>query len=80
MSAAFVPTFTRQLTLHGRERAWRLANSVINALVIVTGVIVLLGIVFAGPLVPAVCASSSADVPGKLELTIYLDAHRACRS
>ena len=31
MSAAFVPTFTRQLTLHGRERAWHLASSVINA-------------------------------------------------
>ena len=38
MSAAFVPTFTRQLTLHGRERAWHLASSVINALLIVTGV------------------------------------------
>ena len=32
MSAAFVPTFTRQLTLQGRERSWRLASSVINAL------------------------------------------------
>src|SRR5262245_66687300 len=45
MSAAFIPTFTRELTLEGRERAWHLANSVINALLIVTGVIVLLGIV-----------------------------------
>src|SRR5215203_6256538 len=33
MSAAFIPTFTRQLTLKGKEHAWRLANSVINALV-----------------------------------------------
>jgi putative peptidoglycan lipid II flippase len=41
MSAAFVPTFTRLLTLHGRDRAWRLASSVINALLVVTGVIVL---------------------------------------
>ena len=37
MSAAFVPTFTRQLTLHGRDRAWSLASSVINSLVLVTG-------------------------------------------
>ena len=71
MSAAFVPTFTRQLTLHGRERAWLLASSVINALLVVTGVIVLAGIVFARPLVQ-LYAADFADVPGKLELTIYL--------
>ena len=51
MSAAFVPTFTRQLTLHGREKAWRLASSVINSLLIATGAIVILGIIFAEPLV-----------------------------
>jgi putative peptidoglycan lipid II flippase len=71
MSAAFVPTFTRHLTLHGRERAWHLASSVINALLIVTGVIVVAGVVFAEPLV-RLYASEFAAVPGKLELTIYL--------
>lgn len=71
MSAAFVPTFTRQLTLHGRERAWRLASSVINALVLVTGVLVLAGILFAEPLV-RLLASSFAEVPGKLPLTVQL--------
>jgi len=71
MSAAFVPTFTQHLTLEGRERSWRLANSVINALLIVTGVIVVLGIVFAGPLV-RMYAGNFGDVPGKLELTIFL--------
>ncbi|HUQ89827.1 MAG TPA: murein biosynthesis integral membrane protein MurJ [Vicinamibacterales bacterium] len=71
MSAAFIPTFTRQLTLHGRERSWRLANSVINALLIATGVIVVLGIVFAGPLV-RLYAPDFSEVPGKIELTIYL--------
>ena len=71
MSAAFVPTFTRQLTLHGRERAWHLASSVINALLLVTGVIVIAGIIFAEPLV-RLFASGYAEVPGKLELTIYL--------
>jgi putative peptidoglycan lipid II flippase len=71
MSAAFVPTFTRQLTLQGRERSWRLASSVINALLIVTGVIVVLGIIFAGPLVRLFAAEFS-EVPGKIELTIYL--------
>lgn len=71
MSAAFVPTFTRQLTLHGRERAWRLASSVINALVLVTSLLVLAGIVFAEPLV-RLFASSFAEVPGKLPLTVQL--------
>jgi putative peptidoglycan lipid II flippase len=71
MSAAFVPTFTRQLTLHGREQSWRLASSVINALLIVTGAIVVLGIVFAEPLVRLFAAEFS-EVPGKIELTIYL--------
>ena len=40
MSAAFVPTFTRQLTLHGKDDAWRLGNNVLNALLLVTGVLV----------------------------------------
>ena len=71
MSAAFVPTFTRHLTLHGRERAWHLASSVINALLIVTGAIVLAGIVFAEPLV-RLFASEFSSVPGKLELTVFL--------
>src|SRR5215203_3727084 len=71
MSAAFVPTFTRQLTLHGREKSWRLASSVINALLLVTGAIVVLGIIFAAPLV-RLFASEFSAVPGKLELTVYL--------
>jgi putative peptidoglycan lipid II flippase len=71
MSAAFIPTFTRQLALHGRERAWQLASSVINALVLVTGAIVIAGILFADPLV-RLLASGFSEVPGKLELTIYL--------
>jgi len=71
MSAAFVPTFTRQLTLHGRDRAWNLASSVINSLVLVTGALVLAGIVFAEPLVLTFASEFSA-VPGKLELTVHL--------
>ncbi len=71
MSAAFIPTFTRHLTLQGRERSWHLANSVINALLLITGAIVLLGVLFAGPLV-RLYASEFSAVPGKLELTIHL--------
>src|SRR5687767_15659118 len=64
MSAAFVPTFTKQLT-HDRERAWRLASSVINALILVTGVLVIGGMTFAEPL-GRVFAADFAEVPGKL--------------
>ena len=42
MSSAFVPTFTRHLTLHGKADAWRLGNNVLTALLLVTGVIVVL--------------------------------------
>jgi putative peptidoglycan lipid II flippase len=71
MSAAFVPTFTRHLTLRGKDAAWHLGNNVLNALVLLTGAAVLLGAVFAGPLV-SVYAQSYGSVPGKLELTIRL--------
>lgn len=71
MTAAFVPTFMRTLTHRGKEDAWRLGNLVINALLIVTGVIVLLGILFAPQITRAIAAEYAA-VPGKLELTTYL--------
>ena len=71
MSAAFVPVFMRQLTIGGKTSAWRLGNNVINALLLVTGVAVILGIVFARPLVGAF-AADYASVPGKLELTVLL--------
>jgi len=71
MSAAFVPTFTRTLTLEGRERAWRLGNMVINALVLATLAVVAAGLIFTWPITTAF-ASKYAAVPGKLELTVML--------
>ena len=71
MSAALVPTFSKTLATEGRERAWRLGNAVLNALVVVTGVIVILAIVFAEPIVQLL-AGGFAAVPGKLELTVLL--------
>ncbi len=71
MTAAFVPTFTRNLTHGGRDEAWRLGNLVINALLAVTGVIVVLGIIFAAPITHAI-AGDFGEVPGKLELTTLL--------
>lgn len=71
MNAAFVPTFTRQLTRYGKDQAWKLANNVINTLAISTGLLVIIGIVSAGPLITFL-ASDYANVPGKLELTALL--------
>lgn len=71
MSAAFVPAFTRHLTLFGRSAAWRLGNNVLNALLLVTGTLVGVGMIVASPLVMAY-AGDYASVPGKLELTIFL--------
>lgn len=71
MSAAFVPTFTRELTLRGKRDAWRLGNNVLNALLVATGVLVVAGIVFARPLID-LYAGDFASVPGKLELTVGL--------
>jgi putative peptidoglycan lipid II flippase len=71
MSAAFVPTFTRSLARQGRPGAWRLANNVITTLVLATGILVALGLVFTLPLVSAF-AGDYASVPGKLELTVQL--------
>jgi putative peptidoglycan lipid II flippase len=71
MSAAFVPTFAKRLAGSPRESSWHLANSVINALIAVTGLVVLAGIVFAEPLL-RVFAGDYAGVPGKFELTAQL--------
>ena len=71
MTAAFVPAFTRRLTVAGREAAFRLGNLVLNALLVVTLVLVLLGIAVAYP-ITSLIAPDFASVPGKLELTALL--------
>jgi putative peptidoglycan lipid II flippase len=71
MSAAFVPTFTRYLATRSKAEAWRLGNLVVTALLLVTGGLVVAGIVFAAPLVRLI-AADYATVPAKLELTVLL--------
>ena len=71
MSAALVPTFTRSIAEGGTDRAWRLGNSVINLMLVITGVIALVGMLLAEPLVK-LYAGNFGMVPGKLELTVRL--------
>ena len=71
MSAAFVPTFTRELHTKGKDAAWELGRIVITGLIVVTGIITVAGILLAGPLT-AWIAPEYAATPGKLELTTTL--------
>jgi putative peptidoglycan lipid II flippase len=71
MSAAFVPTFTRELHNKGKDAAWELGRIVITGLIVVTGVITVAGVLLAGPLT-AYIAPGYAATPGKLELTTTL--------
>ena len=71
LSAAAVPTFTRALATGDRSVAWRLVSNVITVVLLLCGVIVVAGIVFAPALVE-LYASGFRDVPGKMELTIRL--------
>ncbi|MFQ5458160.1 MAG: lipid II flippase MurJ, partial [Myxococcota bacterium] len=71
MSSAFVPTFTQTGTRDGLSAAWRLANLVIHALLVVVSLIVIAGFVWAEEIIN-LYASGFGAVPGKLALTVTL--------
>lgn len=71
LSSAFIPTFIRTLTHEGRDRAWMLANRVINALIVILGLFTLL-IYFGAKWFVYLLAASYARVPHKMELTIQM--------
>ena len=71
LSAALVPTFTRALATGDRAAAWRLASNVITVLLLISGAVIVAGMLFADPLVQ-LYAEGFRDVPGKIELTIRL--------
>jgi putative peptidoglycan lipid II flippase len=68
MTAAFVPTFTRALHARGKADAWRIGNLVLNALLLVTGALVLLGMLIADP-VTRMLAGQYRDDPHWLGIT-----------
>ena len=69
MSAAFVPAFTRRLAVEGRDAAWQLGSQLMTALIVITGGLVLAGVIFAEPLTRLFAADFSQQ-PGKFELTV----------
>lgn len=71
LSAAFVTTFSQTLTRDGEKAAWRLGALVINALVLVVGLIVLAGM-FTAPSIVAWIAPGFDTIPGKTTLAVQL--------
>ncbi len=71
LSAAFVPTYARTLAHGGREAAHRLACRLLTLLAVGLGLLVVLGFVFAEPLV-RLLAPGFERVPGKVEATVVL--------
>jgi putative peptidoglycan lipid II flippase len=71
LSNAFVPTFTAALQQDGRARAEALADLVMSLLLLVTGAITALAIVFAGPIVDALAGGFAGD-EGKVALAVEL--------
>ncbi|MGE5177624.1 MAG: murein biosynthesis integral membrane protein MurJ [Bacteroidota bacterium] len=71
MSAAFVPTLTRAEREAGTAAAMRLANLVINFLLVVVSALVLIG-VLASPWIVRTMAPGFAAIPGKQELTTLM--------
>lgn len=71
LSAAFVPAFTERLRNEGRDAAFRLANLVIGAVLVVVGAVMLAGIA-ATPWIVELLAPDFGEVEGKLELTVEL--------
>ncbi len=71
LSSAFVAGFTHKLTTDGDKAAWRLANLVLNALLVVLSVITIVGIL-AAPVIVNAIAPGFSSVPDKVELTITL--------
>ncbi|OGD22852.1 MAG: murein biosynthesis integral membrane protein MurJ [Candidatus Aminicenantes bacterium RBG_16_63_16] len=71
LSAAFVPVFTGYLVNKDKKAAFRLGNLVINALLIIVGIIVIAGIL-ATPLIVDIIAPGFGHVPGKAGLTALM--------
>jgi putative peptidoglycan lipid II flippase len=71
LSAAFVPTYARALVEQDRAGAHRLASRLLTVLAVALGLVVIAGILGAGPLV-AWLAPGFEAVPGKAALTVRL--------
>ncbi|KPL00606.1 MAG: hypothetical protein AMJ90_08000 [candidate division Zixibacteria bacterium SM23_73_2] len=71
MATSFIPVFTDHLTNQGKDKAFHLANLMINLLLVVLSIIIIIG-VFVSPFLAELIAPGFNQIPGKLELTTHL--------
>jgi putative peptidoglycan lipid II flippase len=71
LSSAFVPTFTAAWKGEGQEPAERLAALTLGGILIVTGLLTVLGVVFAEPIVTLISGSFGGD-PAKVAAAVEL--------
>ncbi|MGC8666918.1 MAG: murein biosynthesis integral membrane protein MurJ [Chthonomonadales bacterium] len=71
LSSAFIPVFTEYITNERHEEAWHIFSTVACVMFVAVGVFVILGEVFAAPLVRLVNPGFQA-IPGKVEATVPL--------
>lgn len=71
LSNAFIPTFTASLEKGGRKGSWELMSQVFSLLLVVTGALSLIGILFASPIVNVIAHGFTSE-PAKFELTVEL--------
>ncbi len=71
LSAAFVPVFTDYLVNKDKKAAFRLGNLVLNALLVIVGGVVILGIL-ATPWIVDIIAPGFGSIPGKAGLTALM--------
>lgn len=71
LSSAFVPTFSKKLADEGEARAYALANLTASGLLVITGALTALGILFSEPLVHALSGGFAGDT-AKVELAARL--------
>lgn len=71
LSSAFIPVFTEYITKERHEEAWHIFSTVACVMFVAVGAFVVLGEVFAAPLVRLVNPGFQA-IPGKVEATVPL--------
>src|SRR3989475_1930003 len=72
LASAFIPVFAGYLAREREEEAWRVASSVLNALLILLVAFSAVMLVAAPVIVPTIVAPGFAQKPGQLALTIEL--------
>ena len=72
LGSAFIPTFTSLLTKDKREKAWKLASSIINLALIILTLVGILAAIFAPQVVRYLLAPGYVSFPEKEALTIAL--------